>query len=163
MSGQPPTTATALFRRGLLLPINILRYSAAQPAITGALLYALTRGSPELKEKLLGPFRSNLLATNGTYRLSKFIDLLKALFAIGIIKRVNSALNRLALNAWSLSKPGTPWKWDGKTELVVVTGGCSGFGYEMVKGFQGKARVVVLDVNELPKELASCKCMTPSS
>ncbi len=154
MAAQSPLTASAIVKKAILLPIDALRYTASEPALTGALLYALTKGSPELKEKLLSPFQSTLLSKNGAARLKTFILLLKSLFALGLVSRVNQALNKLALNAWSLRKPGTPWKWDEKTELVLVTGGCSGFGYEMVKGFAGKATVVVLDVSEMPPALA---------
>ncbi|RMZ89455.1 hypothetical protein DV736_g3326, partial [Chaetothyriales sp. CBS 134916] len=144
----------SLLQRSLLLPLNIIRSVVSEPVVTGALLLALTRGSPELKEKLLGPFQSNLLATNGEARLDIFVKALKIVFALGFVNRANQALNRLALNAWSFRRLGTPWSWDGKTEIVLVTGGCSGFGYEFVKGFAGKAKVVVLDISPFPAELA---------
>ena len=157
MASKGPATVSSLLAQTIGIPIRILRYLSTEPTLTGALLYALTRGSPELKEKLLSPFATNLLATNGTIRLAKFISALKALFVYGLLVRTNSALNRFALNGWSLGKVGKPWNWNGKEELVVVTGGCSGFGYEMVKGFAGKARVVVVDVSDLPKALENCK------
>ncbi|RMZ85671.1 hypothetical protein DV737_g674, partial [Chaetothyriales sp. CBS 132003] len=144
----------SLLQKSLLLPLNTIRYVVSEPVITGALLFALTRGSPELKGKLLEPFQSTLLATNGEARLALFVKALKVAFAFGFISRANEALNRLALNAWSLGRVGTPWSWDGKTEIVLVTGGCSGFGFEFVKGFAGKAKVVVLDISPFPAELA---------
>ncbi|RMD45060.1 hypothetical protein DV735_g223, partial [Chaetothyriales sp. CBS 134920] len=144
----------SLLQRSLLLPLNIIRYVLSEPVITGALLFALTKGSPELKEKLLGPFQSNILATNAEAKLAIVIKALKLFFALGFANRANQALNRLAYNAWSLRRLGTPWSWDGKTEIVLVTGGSSGFGYEFVKGFAGKAKVVVLDISPFPAELA---------
>jgi all-trans-retinol dehydrogenase (NAD+) len=82
--------------------------------------------------------------------------ILKYLFIFGVGSTVNQALNRLALRYWHLRRPGAPWRFGDvrKSELVVITGGCSGFGYEMVKGFAGKARVIVLDISDLPAELA---------
>lgn len=145
------------------LPIALLQYSISEPFITGPLLYILTRGPPHVRERLLGLLRTNLLAKNATSRLEKAISVLKALFALGVLQRVNRALNQLAMNFWYLpgTKPMAKWNWDGKTEVVVITGGCSGFGYEMVKGFAGKAKIVVLDVLDLPQELEKCKSDPP--
>lgn len=142
------------------LPIALTKYLASEPLITGPLLYILTRGPVHLRQRLLDlPPVKALLARSGSERLATAIKVLKALFVIGAIDRVNRALTSLALNGWKL--PGTEgrarWVWDGKTEIVVITGGCSGFGYEMVKGFAGKAKVIVLDVQDLPAELEKCE------
>ena len=68
----------------------------------------------------------------------------------------NTFFNRLALNYGHLRKQGVPWDFqgDGK-ETILVSGGCSGFGLEMVKLFaeRTKARLVVLDIQELPDDL----------
>lgn len=138
------------------LPIALTKYLASEPLITGPLLYVLTRGPGNIRQRLLDlPPVKSLLARNGSERLATAIKVLKALFVVGVIDRFNRALNSLALNGWKL--PGTEgrarWVWDGKTEVVVITGGCSGFGYEMVKGFAGKAKVIVLDIQDLPAEL----------
>ena len=138
---------------------KILKELSYEPFLTAPLLYILTRGPEHLRQRVLAPFRTNLLAKNGTERLIKAITVLKVLVAVGLWKRTDQALTSLALNSWYLpgTKPMARWVWDGRTETVVITGGCSGFGYEMVKGFAGKARVVVLDITELPQELARCK------
>lgn len=131
-----------------------------EPLLTGPLLYILTRGPPHLRARLLEPFQKNLLSKDAAQRLEKLTMILKVLFAIGVGKRLNALLNAVALNNWHAipwRKPGRPFVWDGKTETVVLTGGASGFGYEMVKLFAGRARVVVLDVQELPNELTRCK------
>jgi all-trans-retinol dehydrogenase (NAD+) len=133
-----------------------------EPLLTGALLYLLTRGPVRFRQRLLQPFQTNLLAKNGATRLATLIIILKILTGLGVARRVNGALNSLAWNKWQMfGRPGTPFKFGPrKEELVVITGGSSGFGYEMVKGFAKHARVVVLDVSAFPPELAECKYYT---
>lgn len=140
--------------RSITLPFDILGYLAGEPLVTGPILYALTKWPPHLREKLLQPFRNNLLSRDAANRISKIVLVLKYLFALGVARRLNQALNRLALNYWHLRPVGAPWEFGpSQKELIVITGGCSGFGYEMVKGFAGKARVLVLDVSPIPPEL----------
>jgi all-trans-retinol dehydrogenase (NAD+) len=130
-----------------------------EPLLTGALLYILTRGPVHIRQRLLQPFQTNLLAKNGAARLASLITILKVLTGLGVARRVNGALNSLAWNKWQmLGRKGEPFKFGpGKEELVVITGGSSGFGYEMVKGFAKHARVVVLDVSAFPPELENCE------
>lgn len=163
----PIKNATNAVRTTIGLPIALTKYIANEPLITGPLLWALTRGPPDLRERLLSPLRNNTpsrlknhLGATSDVRVAKIVTALKVLFALGAVKRVNQALNKLAMNAWYLPgmKPMARWRWDGKSEVVVITGGCSGFGYEMVKGFGGKAKVVVIDISDLPAELEQCEC-----
>jgi all-trans-retinol dehydrogenase (NAD+) len=130
-----------------------------EPLLTGALLYLLTRGPVHIRERLLQPFQSTLLAKNGAARLASLVTILKVLTGMGVLRKINAALNSLAWNNWQLfGRPGAPFKFGpGKEELVIITGGSSGFGYEMVKGFYKHARVVVLDISAFPPELARCK------
>lgn len=162
----PIKKATNAIRTTIGLPLVATRYIASEPLLTGPLLWALTRGPVELRERLLSPVRNNTpdrlknyIGATSDVRLAKIIALLKVLFALGVVDRANKALNSLALNGWYLPgmKPMSRWRWDGKTEVVLITGGCSGFGYEMVKQFAGKAKVVVVDVQELPSELEKCE------
>jgi hypothetical protein len=140
------------------LPINAFNYAASEPVLTGGLLYLLTRGPPHIRERILQPFATNLLSKDRAARIASLVAVLKVFTIIGVGKRISSALNRLALNNWSLGRPGAPFKFgDSKEEVVVITGGSSGFGYEMVKGFSKNARVVVLDILPFPPELAECK------
>lgn len=132
--------------------------AASEPILTGALLYLLTRGPPDLRARLLAPFQSTLPVFSntpkGVARLTKLITALKLLTAAGILRRANQALNRLAWNNWSLGRNGAEWEFGpGKKELVLITGGSSGFGYEMVKSFSKHARVVAIDVSSFPAEL----------
>jgi all-trans-retinol dehydrogenase (NAD+) len=130
-----------------------------EPLLTGALLYVLTRGPLHIRERLLRPFRTTILAKNGAVKIASFITLLKILTGINVVRRVNGALNSLAWNKWRLiGRSGAPFRFGpGKEELVIITGGSSGFGYEMVKGFSKHARVVVLDISAFPQELARSK------
>lgn len=134
--------------------MGIISSAANEPILTGSLLYALTRGPPHIRERILAPFQNNLLSKNAVGRLAAVVTVLKVLTALGVVKRVNQALNRLALNNWSVRRVGAPFKFGpAKEELVVITGGSSGFGYEMVKAFSKHARVVALDISPFPPEL----------
>ncbi|KAJ9603544.1 hypothetical protein H2200_011730 [Cladophialophora chaetospira] len=148
----PLERATHVAAGAITFPFALVRYAATEPLLTGALLGALTRAPLQYRSRLL-----KLLGDAGlsAERIVLLIKSLKFLLAIGVAKRVNQSLNRLALNHWNFfGKPGTPFNWSAvnKSELVVVTGGCSGFGYEMVKGFSKHARVVILDISPLPEE-----------
>ena len=139
--------------------ITSIKTAAGEPLLTGALLYVLTRGPDSVRVRLLAPFQSNVLAKNGAARLAVFITVLKILTGAGVLKRINQALNSLAWNNWSIGRrPGAAFKFGpNKEELVIITGGSSGFGYEMVKAFSRLARVVALDIQDFPPELASRK------
>lgn len=88
----------------------------------------------------------------------------KVLLALQFSALLHRSLQRLALNNWRLRWPGQPWCFGDQklSELIVITGGSSGFGRLMTKGFAGKARVIVLDVAELPDDLA-CRTAFPDS
>ncbi|KIW00129.1 hypothetical protein, variant [Verruconis gallopava] len=133
----------------------LVKNAPNEPLITGALLYVLTKGPASIRARLLAPFDRFLRTPSGAARLASFVTALKVLTAIGVLKKVSAALDALAWNNWSLRRRGAPFKFGPlKEELVVITGGSSGFGYEMVKGFSKCARVVVLDVQDFPPELA---------
>jgi all-trans-retinol dehydrogenase (NAD+) len=136
----------------------VVKEAASEPLLTGALLYILTRGPEHIRARLLAPFQGNVLAKNGVQRLATFITVLKVLTGLNVLRRISQGLNSLAWNNWSLRRSGAAFKFGpAKEELVIITGGSSGFGYEMVKGFSKVARVVVLDVQEFPPELARRK------
>jgi all-trans-retinol dehydrogenase (NAD+) len=136
--------------------VSTVTGASHEPLLTGALLYLLTRGPLHTRQRLLQPFQTNLLGTNGASRLASFITILKVLTALGVVRRINGALTSLAWNNWRVfGRPGAPFEFGpAKKELVIITGGSSGFGYEMVKGFAQHARVVVLDVSNFPPELS---------
>lgn len=133
-------------------------WAASEPLLTGSLLYILTRGPPQIRDRVLAPFRDNLLAHNGVARVAAFVAVLKVLTSLGVVKSINNALNRLALNNWSFGRNGKEWKFGPKKEeVVVITGASSGFGYEMVKSFSKHARVVAIDISPFPEELKNCE------
>ncbi|CAO2650902.1 Nn.00g091990.m01.CDS01 [Neocucurbitaria sp. VM-36] len=135
--------------------ISGITHTFNEPVLTGTLLYLLTRGPLHIRERLLRLFQTNLLSKNGGSRLVTLIIILKFIFGVGVLRRVNQALNSLAWNNWTLRRPGAAFKFGPeKEELDIITSGSSGFGYEMVKGFSKVARIVVLDVQGFPPELA---------
>ena len=88
--------------------------------------------------------------------VARFITALKWTFYIGVVSKVNQALNDWATNNWQWKSEKD--KWDFKREVAVVTGGCSGIGLEIVRGLMRKGvKVAVFDVQPLPKELENCK------
>ncbi|KAG9783479.1 hypothetical protein ABEF93_004677 [Exophiala dermatitidis] len=134
------------------------------PFITGPLLLYIQR-NPHILDKvpwfpdltLALPFRLPFNLRNSiTLHADPPLRALKKLFWIGLALHVNRLLNRLALNYWHLTRQGEPWDFatEGK-EVIVITGGCSGFGREMVKMFAAKtrARIVVLDIQDLPADM----------
>jgi len=138
------------------------------PFITGPLLL-YTRRNPSVLEKipwfpdltLTLPFHLPFNLSNSvTIRPSPPAKTLKVLFSLGLILYANRFLNRLALNYWHLHKQGVPWDFQTEgRETILITGGCSGFGKEMVKKFaaQTKANIVVLDIQDLPAEMKNSK------
>lgn len=140
------------------MAVSGISKAASEPLLTGGLLYLLTRGPSRLRARLLAPFQSTLpVFTNtpkGVARLATLITILKILTTAGVLRRVNQALNRLAWNNWTFGRSGAEWQFGpGKKEVVLITGGSSGFGYEMVKVFAKHAKVVAIDISSFPTEL----------
>lgn len=155
------TVAERLLRpliQGVSLPLRLFQ----DPLFTGAALFALTRAPVQHRNRLLTLLRERGISSDCMRTL---IYILKGLFAAGVLLRANHALNELALNKWHLRNPSASYRFGapGKPELVVVTGGCSGFGYEMVKGFSKYARVIILDLTPVPPELATSMLLSPKA
>ncbi|KAH0845493.1 hypothetical protein AYO21_09591 [Fonsecaea monophora] len=136
------------------------------PLLTGPLLFYLQR-NPTVLENLPWPpptMSVTLLPFQLPWGIPNSVQLratpplrsLKFLFVLGLVVHANRFLSRLALNYWHIRKQGEAWDFQapGK-ETILITGGCSGFGREMVKMFaaQTQANIVVLDVQDLPDEL----------
>jgi all-trans-retinol dehydrogenase (NAD+) len=138
-----------------LLPLTLLRKIAFEPFFTGPLLYILLRGSDDIRNRVLEPFRNNLLTK---VQLSTVIKTVKWLFGLGLASRINQLLTNFTLNHGQLRHQGKGWNFDkgGKDEVILITGGCMGFGLNMVKVFSARAplaKLIVLDVQDLPAEL----------
>lgn len=92
------------------------------PAVTGALLYSLTK-APE-------KYRSQILERTGRYLSRKNIDRiitgLKWLFALGLTRNIHVFLSEIAQNNFRIRSERHRYVWD--REVAVVTGAASGFG-----------------------------------
>jgi len=77
------------------------------------------------------------------------------ILALTTILLLNRLLNNLALNHWHLTSQGSPYAFSNNKELAIVTGGSSGFGKLIALGLAPHAKVIVLDITDLPTELLS--------
>jgi all-trans-retinol dehydrogenase (NAD+) len=143
-----------LLWRVLKLPVQIVRKLALEPITTGFLIYALTRDSPSaLKDRLLASIQQAGISPS---RILQVLPILRSLFALGVARRIHHVLSALATNYWHIRWQGKPWNFGDRerSEVIVLSGGCSGFGALMTKGFAGKAKIVILDILDLPEDLA---------
>lgn len=159
---------------------TIVHSTLLNPLLTGPLLLYLQRNQSVLSRipwpgdlTLTLPFSLPFNVRNSlTLHATPPLKSLKRLFILGLILTANRLLNRLALNYGNLRKQGVPWDFDGEgVETILITGGCSGFGREMVFLFalQTKANIIVVDVQDLPEEMKdskstrrlSCDCFPP--
>ncbi|KAE8355872.1 hypothetical protein BDV28DRAFT_128039 [Aspergillus coremiiformis] len=70
---------------------------------------------------------------------------LTAILAVGVIYKANHSLNYWVANHWQRAKP-----WQNDRELVLVTGGCSGIGKQIMEDLaKAGVRVVIVDIQEL--------------
>jgi all-trans-retinol dehydrogenase (NAD+) len=123
-------------------------------AVSGSLLYLLTKGPPSLQDKLL----QYLPASISIEKVTKYV---KWLFILSAAGQVNSLLSAWAHNNWLLHEPGEKFGangWD--KEVVVITGGSMGIGKETIRRLQAKGmKVANLDITEPTEE---CKLEPPT-
>jgi hypothetical protein len=66
------------------------------------------------------------------------------LLTLAILRQTNRALT-----SWSMNNGERVEKWDNNREVVLLTGGCSGIGKQMVLDLAKKrVRVVIVDIQE---------------
>ncbi|KAJ6130969.1 hypothetical protein N7523_001429 [Penicillium sp. IBT 18751x] len=69
---------------------------------------------------------------------------LVVLLALGVLRSLNSSLSQRSLNNWTRSE-----RWQPARELILLTGGCSGIGKQVMEDLaKTGVRVVILDINE---------------
>ncbi|OAA50294.1 short-chain dehydrogenase/reductase 2 [Metarhizium rileyi] len=116
------------------------------PYFSGPLLAALLYAPDHVKQELL-----QRLPAKFDVDIAKSV--LQVLLGIGIVKTINKGLNSMAANSWRATV-AKGWDWPG--EIAVVTGGCSGIGYCIVKRLVARrVKVAILDIQELPKDFAA--------
>ncbi|KAI1309564.1 NAD(P)-binding protein [Xylaria venustula] len=128
-----------------------LRDFFLSPLLSGPLLLAITRAPvrdvvSNLASKLpglQGHIQNSGLATATT--------VLRILFALSVLRRLNRTLNVMAANSWRLTASKG---WDWPNEIAVVTGGSSGIGKLVVEKLVAiGVQVAVLDIQDLPKSM----------
>lgn len=126
---------------------------ALAPILSGPILLAIIY-APNSVRGAVAPIVERLpehIAVS--FSLERAKTALQIIFGLGVLRKLNAFLNRMAHNSWRL-RPGQGWDWP--NEIAVVTGGSSGIGKCIVERLLGLGvRVVVLDVQELPKDLQS--------
>lgn len=134
---------------------TIIKHTAFEPVLTGPLLWVLTRGNADLRDRVLRPLASlPFRVETGT-----LVTTLKWLFALGCVRYLNTFMNRFALNKWKIgSAGGRPWNMP--QEVAVITGGSGGIATEMIKKLAPTGmHIAVLDLQPPPAEVGSCMAM----
>lgn len=123
------------------------------PAVTGAILFALTQSPDRFREPLLAQLRQYLSPEN----IGRLITSLKWLVAIGIVTDANKRLSEIAQNNFRLRSEKHRYHWP--QEVVVITGATGGFGSLMSKEFASRGlNVMALDIrddHDLPADMKS--------
>ncbi|KAJ5131653.1 hypothetical protein N7448_005811 [Penicillium atrosanguineum] len=69
---------------------------------------------------------------------------LAVLLALGVLRSLNSSLSQWTLNNWTSNQ-----RWQPAREIILLTGGCSGIGKQVMEDLaKTGVRVVILDINE---------------
>lgn len=82
---------------------------------------------------------------------------------LGLLRAANRFLSKRSLQNWTSNQP-----WNAARELILLTGGCSGIGKQVMEDLaRSGVRVVILDINEptfeLPANVAFYKANITSS
>lgn len=135
---------------------SVLSNTLFQPIFTGPLLWALTRGSPEIRDRILRPLAQlPFKLEEGT-----LVTGLKWLFALGVVGKINGFLNRWALNKWLLSDKGAAF--NPPREIAVITGGSGGIAVEIIKNLAPTGmKIAILDISPPPASIKDCMFQPP--
>lgn len=147
-------SSSILYSRALDLGPS-LRDVFLSPLVSGSLLFAVTY-APDVVRDLVSNLSSRLPGLQGllpNLNFSTVDTVLRVLFAVSVVRRLNRALNTMAANSWRLA-PTKGWDWP--NEIAVVTGGSSGIGKLVVEKLVAQGlRVAVFDIRDLPKSMES--------
>src|ERR1700761_3859 len=101
---------------------SFVRNVPLSPAVTGALLYALTKSPEKYRQQILQRLSQHLSQTS----ITRAITTLKWLFAVGLARNLHIWLSDLAQNNFRIRSERCKYDWP--KEVAVVTGAASGFG-----------------------------------
>ncbi|EME46439.1 hypothetical protein DOTSEDRAFT_70438 [Dothistroma septosporum NZE10] len=121
------------------------------PAVTGALLFALTASPDRFRDPLLAQLKQYVSTTN----ISRLITTLKWLVAVGLIRDVNTWLNDWAQNNFRFRSEKHRYDWP--NEIALITGATGGFGSLMSKELAAKGvKIIAVDLrDDLPADMKS--------
>jgi NAD(P)-dependent dehydrogenase (short-subunit alcohol dehydrogenase family) len=126
--------------------LQSLSAAVQSPYFTGPLLAALLYAPDNIKQQVL----QHLPAS---FNMDVAQKVLQVLLGLGALKALNQGLSSMAANSWRVAAAKG---WDWPREIAVVTGGCSGIGYCIVKRLVArKVKVAILDIQSLPQDFAA--------
>jgi len=129
------------------------------PLTTGPLLLAASKFPEQTREAIsnvathLPEAAINALTLPWDIDSPTVLTALRVLLAVGIVRKVNQTLSTMSHNSWRLSA-AKGWNWP--TEVVVITGGSSGIGKDIVVRLLndlGVKGVAIMDIQEPPADL----------
>lgn len=124
---------------------------ALNPAVSGAILFALTQAPASVRDPIVDALQQYISAAN----LDRTVTALKWIFGLGLYRVASNFFGDLAQNNFRLRSEKHRYDWP--KEIAVVTGAASGFGRLISEGLASHGiNVMALDLGDaLPKEMQS--------